>query len=136
MIDDEYLIEAKGRKYGVVKSKWREKDWDCWGVPNVFGFEEIVEEPVPDDPAPDDPEPDTKDPSDKIVRVIGGSVNVRQSDIIVDGKPKGKVLFTAHKGNRFNLIDIASSGWYHIETYKGPAYISNRDDLTKLTTKN
>lgn len=36
MIDDKYLIEAKGRKYGVVKTEFKTKDWHCWGVPNVF----------------------------------------------------------------------------------------------------
>lgn len=36
MIDDYYLIEAKGRRYGVVKTKFQTKDWHCWGIPAVF----------------------------------------------------------------------------------------------------
>ena len=83
--------------------------------------------PTPPDP-PVPPEPPT--PTKQMVYVIGRSVNVRDSD-----SKSGKILYTAHKGNRFNLIDIsAETGWYHIETYKGPAYISNREDLTCLIT--
>lgn len=39
MIDDTYLIEAKGRKYGVVKTKFNARNWDCWGIPQVFADE-------------------------------------------------------------------------------------------------
>lgn len=84
-----------------------------------------------DDPEPE-PEPEPA-PEPPVVRykvvVVGGSVNVRDSD-----SKAGKVLFVAHKGNRFDMIDFADSGWYHIETYKGPGYISNRPDLTCLVT--
>jgi hypothetical protein len=131
MIDNEYLIEAKGRKYGVVKTKWREKDWDCWGIPKIFE-EEIRHPEPPDPPTPPDPPvpPEPPTPTKQMVYVIGRSVNVRDSD-----SKSGKILFTAHKGNRFNLIDISpDTGWYHIETYKGEGYISNREDLTCLIT--
>ena len=88
------------------------------------------DEPIPEPEPTPDPEPAPEPPVAAYkVLVIGGSVNVRDSD-----SRAGKVLFTAHKGNRFNLIDFAPSGWYHIETYKGPAYISNRADLTCLLT--
>ena len=85
------------------------------------------------DPAQVEPEPEPT-PEPPVVTykvlVIGRSVNVRDSD-----SKAGKVMFTAHKGNRFNLIDISSdTGWYHIETHKGPGYISNRADLTCLIT--
>lgn len=92
-------------------------------------------EPQPEPPEPEPPEPDPPTPPEPPVvaykvLVIGRSVNVRDSD-----SKAGKVLFTAHKGNHFNLIDISpNTGWYHIETYKGPAYISNREDLTCLIT--
>ena len=46
MIDDEYLIEAKGRRYGVVKTKFRAKDWACWGIPMVFE-KELTPQPGP-----------------------------------------------------------------------------------------
>lgn len=91
----------------------------------------------PDPPKPEPPEPPTPpEPTKYIVYVTGGSVNVRETDEMNSaGKPVGKILFTAHKGNKFSLIDISSdTGWYHIQTYKGPAYISNREDLTCLIT--
>ena len=91
----------------------------------------------PDPPQPEPPEPPTPpEPTKYIVYVTGRSVNVRETDEMDSaGKPVGKILFTAHKGNRFHLIDISpDTGWYHIETYKGPAYISNREDLTCLIT--
>lgn len=98
-------------------------------------------EPYPDPPVPPTPPdppvpPEPPTPTKQMVYVIGRSVNVRETDEMNSaGKPVGKILFTAHKGNRFNLIDISpNTGWYHIETYKGPGYISNREDLTCLVT--
>ncbi|MBO7070547.1 MAG: SH3 domain-containing protein [Bacteroidales bacterium] len=84
-----------------------------------------------DDPQPEpEPEPTPEPPvvSYRVV-VVGRSVNVRSSD-----STAGRVLFVAHRGNQFPLIDIADSGWYHIKTYKGDGYISNREDLTCLMT--
>jgi hypothetical protein len=114
MIDNEYLIEAKGRKYGVVKTKWREGDWSCWGIPKVF--EDEIRHPAP-------PEPSV----DKYVLVVGGSVNVRTSD-----SKKGKILFTAHRGDTLPYIDTAETGWYHVRSAKGEGYITNIERYTKL----
>ena len=110
MIDDEYLIEAKGRKYGVVKTKFREKDWACWGVPRAFESE-IDDHPV----------------TGKFVTVVGGSVNIRNSD----GK-HGRVIKVAHRGDIYEYIDTAPSGWYEIYTDKGIGYITNLEKYTKL----
>ncbi len=85
-----------------------------------------------DDPEPEpEPEPTPEPPVEWAykVLVIGDRVNVRDSD-----SKAGNILFTARKGNRFPLIDFAPSGWYHIVTYKGDGYISNREDLTCLVT--
>ena len=124
MIDNEYLVEAKGRRYGVVVTKWREGDWDCWGIPKVFEDEIRGSVPVPD-PDPE-PEPEPK----RYVKVNKGkSVFVRNAD-----SKKGKILFTAHGNDRFPLIGIAPSGWYNIETKKGPAYITNLERYTTVTT--
>ena len=124
MIDNEYLIEAKGRQYGVVVTKWREGDWDCWGIPKVFEDEIRGSVPVPD-PDPE-PEPEPK----RYVKVNKGKrVFVRNAD-----SKKGKILFTAHGNDRFPLIGIAPSGWYNIETKKGPAYITNLERYTTVTT--
>lgn len=121
MIDDQTLIEAKGRKYGVVKTKFREKDWDCWGIPQVFA-EELESQPEPI------PEPEPPSPvSERVVEVVGGSVHVRTSD-----STAGDIMFTAHRGDRFPFIDVAPSGWYEIETEKGTGYISSKPRYTKL----
>lgn len=132
MVDNTHLIEAKGRKYGVVETEWKDGDWDCWGIPLMFK-REILDNPV--GPVVEIPLPDPE-PKKKVVKVIRGSVNVRASDERNDkGKLVGKILFVAHKGKKFDLIDVAPSGWYHIETYKGPAYITNRNDLTRIVEK-
>lgn len=123
--------EMVGEEYTDSYKKLKASDILCT---KVKGHTAIVlndgpdVDPEPQPEPPDPPEPPT--PTKQMVYVIGRSVNVRDSD-----SKSGKILFTAHKGNRFNLIDIsADTGWYHIETYKGPAYISNREDLTCLIT--
>lgn len=109
MIDDKYLIEAKGRKWGVVKTKFRVQDWDAWGIPKVF--EKEIKQPEPQ------PTPGPVGPS---VRVVGKSVWVRLSD-----STKGKKLFIAHRGDTFPMLGIAPSGWYEIDTKKGAGFITN-----------
>lgn len=113
MISDTELIEAKGRAYGVTRTTFRAKDWSCWGIPKVFESE-IIDSPKPE-------------PVDKYVLVVGGSVNVRTGD-----SKKGKILFTAHRGDTFPYIDTAPSGWHCIETKKGVGYITNLQRYTRL----
>lgn len=140
MIDDKYLIEAKGRKYGVVKTEFKSKDWGCWGVPKVFGDEVSIstEDAIsPSDPFFDDDKVNTN-PNPKVV-VLGDSVNVRVGD-----NADTKVLFTAHSKNgykkkgirkdsdEFDLLGIADTGWYKIATYKGEGYITNKEKYTKI----
>lgn len=108
MVSDTEVVEAEGRKTGVVLHPFVVKSWDTWGIPQVFASEIEKQE-------------------EQNVKVIGGSVNVRTED-----STKGKKLFTAHKNDVFPLIEIAPSGWYKILTSKGAAFISNRSDLTKL----
>ena len=120
MIDDQYLIEAKGRKYGVVKTKFKAKDWACWGIPKVFEKElSPLPEPAPQ-PAPA-PVPEQQ------VEVLGQSVWVRKGD-----STKGKKLFVAHRGDRFPFLAVAPSGWYEIDTKKGPGFITSLPRYTKL----
>ena len=113
MVDDQYLIEAKGRRYGVVKTKFNAKSWSCWGIPKVFS-DELEPGPEPT-------------PTGEVVEVVGKSVNVRTSD-----STKGKILFTAHRGDRFPFVAVAPSGWYEISTKKGQGYITNLPKYTKL----
>ena len=124
MVDDEYLIEAKGRKYGVVKSKWREKDWSIWGIPTIFEDEIRNREP---EPQPEPPNPPQPEPKQTYVEVLGGSVRVRASDSIL-----GKTQFIAHRGDRFPYLGVAPSGWYQIETGRDESYITSKSKYTRL----
>lgn len=74
-----------------------------------------------------DPYPVPPEPKEEMVEVVGKSVNVRNAD-----STKGKILFTAHRGDKFPFIGIAPSGWYQIETKKGTGYITNLPRYTKL----
>lgn len=85
-----------------------------------------------------EPEPEPPDPEQKVM-VVAKSVNVRAKD-----RKLSKSLFVAHNaawykahgmdfGNdTFPLIDIAPSGWYHIMTVDGGAYITNKEKYTRL----
>lgn len=119
MVDNEYLIEAKGRKFGVVKTKWREKDWSIWGIPPIFEDEIRTPEPEPEPPTPPKPK--------QYVEVIGKSVRVREGDSILS-----KTVTIAHRGDTFPFLGIAPSGWYCIQ-YNGRAvYITSKEKYTKL----
>ena len=111
MVSDAELIEAKGRDYGVVTTRFRKKDWGCWGIPAVFE-DEIVDPPAP---------------TEAHVLVVGGSVNVRTSD-----STKGRIMLTAHRGDEFPFLSVAPSGWYEIDTKKGRGFITNLEKYTKL----
>ena len=126
MVDNEYLIEAKGRKFGVVKTKWREKDWSIWGIPSVFEDEIRNPEPEPEPPTPE-PDPPTPPKPKQYVEVIGKSVRVREGDSILS-----KTVTIAHRGDTFPFLGIAPSGWYCIQ-YNGRAvYITSKEKYTKL----
>ena len=69
----------------------------------------------------------TKIVGQKFVEVLGGSVYVRSI-----GSTAGTRLGTAHKGERYELIKVGSTGWYNINFRGRPAFISNKPDLTKI----
>lgn len=104
---------AKGRAYGVVCEPYKASYWQ-----KLAWFKKLEH---------DEPEP-TPEPTTQNVIVKGKSVNVRKGD-----STKNKILFTAHKGDEFPLIDIAPSGWYHIDTKKGEGYITNLPRYTECT---
>ena len=108
---------AKGRAVGVVCEDFKASYWQKYGW-----FKALK----PDDqPAP--PEPPEPLPGIDKVKVVGKSVNVRNSD-----STKGKIMFTAHKGDEFLYRDTAPSGWYEIETKKGLGFITNKPRYTVL----
>ena len=103
--------EARGRKDGVVCLPYNERYWQ-----KLAWFKALKH---------DEPEP--PEPAKQKVLVKGKSVWVRDSD-----STKGKKLFVAHRGQTFDLIDIAPSGWYHIMTAYPDAYITNKNRYTEL----
>lgn len=103
---------AKGRAYGVIEEPYNERYWQ-----KLAWFKGLKK----DEPEP--PEP----PTEQKVLVKGKSVWVRDAD-----STKGKKLFVAHRGQSFELIDIAPSGWYHIMTTYPDAYITNKPRYTEL----
>ena len=102
---------AKGRAYGVVCEPYNERYWQ-----KLAWFKALK---------PDTPKPEP--PTEQKVLVKGRSVWVRDAD-----STKGKKLFVAHKGQTFELIDIAPSGWYHIMTAYPEAYITNKPRYTEI----
>ena len=101
---------AKGRAYGVVCEPYNERYWQ-----KLAWFKSLK------------PDPEPPEPTGKKVLVKGKSVWVRDTD-----STKGKKLFVAHKGQKYELIDIAPSGWYHILTTFPDAYITNKERYTVL----
>ena len=100
--------KARGRKDGVVCLPYNERYWQ-----KLAWFKAL--------------KPDPPEPTGKKVLVKGKSVWVRDAD-----STKGKKLFVAHKGQTFELIDIAPSGWYYIMTTYPDAYITNKPRYTEL----
>ena len=106
---------AKGRAYGVVCEPYKETYWQKLGW-----FKALKPDPKPEPPDP--PEPYTQS-----VVIKGKSVWVRDAD-----STKGKKLFVAHRGQKYELIDVAPSGWYHIMTTFPDAYITNKARYTEI----
>ena len=48
MVDDTYVIQAEGRRYGVTKSVFKSRLWHKWGIPKIW--EGVI--PAPGDPHP------------------------------------------------------------------------------------
>lgn len=100
---------AKGRAYGVIEEPYNERYWQ-----KLAWFKGLKKDEPPE-------------PTEQKVLVKGKSVWVRDAD-----STKGKKLFVAHRGQSFELIDIAPSGWYHIMTTYPDAYITNKPRYTEL----
>ena len=106
MVDDKYLIEAKGRRYGVKRTLYRRAEWDLVGIPKPF-----ISEIQP------------------LVKVLGNYVNIRDK-----GNTSGRVIKIAKKGERYPFIDRDIDGWYeiYVPSIGRIGYISDREDLTRL----
>lgn len=129
LLDTGEFIEMEGEEYTDSPNKLKAGDIL---VTKTKGHTALVlndgPDVDPDPPTPPDPPVPPEPPvEDKTVVAVAKSVFVRKGDGILS-----RIMFTAHRGNHFKLIDIAESGWYHIETYKGEGYITNKEKYTKL----
>jgi hypothetical protein len=76
MVSDTELIEAKGRAYGVVLTKYKHSAWNVIGKPRCIEF---------DDPKPEpDPDPEPIEPAYEIK--VKGSVRVRTGNGVMTKK--------------------------------------------------
>lgn len=136
LIDENTVVEARGRAYGVVKREYREKEWHAIGIPRVFDFSESIPEPEPV-PAPEPtPAPYPEPTQTKYVRVRGKktrTVHIRTAPNVT-----GEKIATAHGGDTFPLLGIAETEphWYNIE-YNGrtDAWITNKPSYTEVIEK-
>jgi cell wall-associated NlpC family hydrolase len=100
-------IEAKGRDVGVVCGERKPKYWTHFGRWKAFKDEPII---IPE-----------------TVKVIGGSVRVREGDHVGT-----KCIGIAHRGDKFPLLGNGASGWYMIDYHGTTAYITNAEKYTIL----
>ena len=113
MVSDTEVIHAKGRKFGVVKEKYKKSYWHCVGIPKCIDFEE-----------PEPPEPPT--PTIKIK--VKGSVRVREGNGVLTKKIKTvKNCLLPSCGQA-----IESPYWYMTEVDGREGYISSKPKLTEL----
>ena len=102
----EEQIECRGRDVGVVKNKRRSGYWNRFGRLPCF---------------------DGDQKTNRYVKVLGGSVRVRDKDGVY-----GRCIGIAHRGEEYPYIETAPSGWYCI-TWRGvKAYVTDKPQYTEV----
>lgn len=122
VVEGNNVIHAKGRAEGVVCEPYKKSYWQAIG--RLLCIDDGYE-PDPDPPDPPDPEP--PEPQDKKVLVIGKSVSVRS-----EPNKSSRRIDIVHKGNKLPYLGTESNGWYKVTDKGKEAYISGREDLTKV----
>lgn len=113
MVSDTELVEAKGRKYGVVRTVYKPSAWNRIGKPKCFNF---------------DPEPSPPEPTSWFVKVLGGSVRVRKGPGVLH-----RSLGTVHRGDELPYLGTdEQSGWYKVDYNGQDAYITNKPKYTEV----
>ena len=106
LIDENTVIEAKGRAYGVVETRYKASAWDFIGIPSVFDFS-----------------PDT----DKKIKVKG-SVRVREGNGV-----KYKAIGVARNCYLPYLGQAEEAPYWYKTQFKGvDGYISSKERLTEI----
>lgn len=106
------VIESRGYNYGVVVSNVVTQSWLEWGYLNGVTYIDKY--------------------TDMLVKVKGRSVYVRTS---TDTSTTANVAGVAHRGDKFIYEGTAENGWFKIEFDGKDCVISNRSDLTVLTSE-
>ena len=153
-VGDGYFVECRGRDVGVVKNKRKAGYWTHFGRFPGLTEQEPQPEPEPEpqpepepepEPQPEpEPEPEPQpqqepEPKQYYVKVLGGSVRVRNCDSVL-GRTIGIVHNAAYKikhqigkeADRLPLIGPAPSGWYTVEYRGQTAYITNKPKYTEV----
>ncbi len=80
--------------------------------------------------------PTTSSPQEEIISFLRIKVrgNKKRSVYVRTGpSTEYKVLFTAHGGDSFHLLYVSpETGWYKIETDRGPGFITNKTKYTEI----
>lgn len=108
------FIQKKNRKLGA---------WTKFRRPKAFKNEKTTAPASTATTSTSTPKSDIKG---NYVEVLGGSVNIR-----IKGNTTGTILGVANKGDQFKHTGRASSGWFEIEYNGKPAFISDKEDLTR-----
>lgn len=110
-VGDGYVIDARGRDTGVVRTKLASRKFNLFGrLPGVF----IDHPEIPE--------------GCHVLQVVGGRVHVRAGD-----NKYTKKLMTAHRGDIFPIVGQGVSGWWEIEYVPGQiGYISNNAKYTRV----
>lgn len=112
MVSDTELIEAKGRKIGVTRTKYKSSAWNVIGKPKCFDF---------------GPKPDPE-PAAWYVLVLGGSVRVRNGGGVLH-----RTIGIAHRGDRLPYLGTdEKSGWYKVDFNGMEGYITNKPKYTEV----
>ncbi len=98
-------IECKGRDVGVVLNKRRSGYWNFFGRWKDFKDESVQ----------------------KYVYVKGCSVRIREGDNI-----NTRCIGIAHRGETYELLGVAPSGWYRIKWYGREEFITNHARFTEV----